>query len=116
MPDTVFKMVWNILIILMLGYTATIAPFRIAFYEDTGTFWSKFYNIFDTFVDIVFAMDIIVNFVSAYEKINGKFEYSLKKISINYLTGFFLIDIVATVPIQLILDPKNAFTSSSNLA
>jgi len=113
MPDTLFKMLWNILIIIMLAYTATIAPFRIAFYEDTGTFWSKFYNIFDTFVDIVFGMDIIVNFLSAYEKNNGKFEYSLKRISINYLTGFFLIDFVATIPIQLVMDPKNAFKTST---
>jgi hypothetical protein len=99
MPDTVFKTLWNVLIIIMLVYTATLAPFRIAFYDDSGSFWSQFYNYFDTFVDLVFGIDIIVNFISAYEKPNGKFEYKLKKISLNYLTGFFLIDFVATVPI-----------------
>jgi hypothetical protein len=60
-------------------------------------------------VDIVFGIDIIVNFLSAYEKPNLKFEYSLKKIALNYLTGFFLIDFVATVPIGFLIDPKNAF-------
>jgi hypothetical protein len=99
MPDTVFKALWNVLIILMLCYTATLAPFRIAFYDDTGSFWSKFYNYFDTFVDLVFAIDIIINFISVYEKPNGKYEYKLKNIALNYLTGFFLIDFVATVPI-----------------
>ena len=113
MPDTVFKTMWNILIICMLFYTATLAPFRIAFYDDTGSFWSKFYNIFDTFVDFVFAIDIIINFISVYEKPNGRYEYSPKKIALNYLTGFFLVDFIATVPVQMIMDPKNAFNRST---
>jgi hypothetical protein len=109
MPDTLFKAIWNVLIILLLAYTAIIAPFRIAFFDETGDFWSKFYSWFDVFVDIVFGLDIIVNFISPYEKPNMKFEYNLKKIAINYLTGFFIIDFVATLPIGLIIDPKNAF-------
>ena len=103
MPHTVFKTVWNLLIICLLAYTATIAPFRIAFYENSQNGWSQFFDVFDTCVDIIFGLDIVVNFVSAYEKIDGRFEYSIKKIAVNYITGFFAIDFVATIPIQLFL-------------
>ena len=99
MPETVFKTIWNLIIIGLLGYTATLAPFRIAFYEDTGDFWSTFFKVFDILVDILFGLDIIVNFLSAYEKPDGKYEYDLKNIAMNYITGFFLIDFVATIPI-----------------
>jgi len=41
---------------------------------------------------------MIINFLSAYERYNGSIEYRLKKIAINYLTGFFAIDFIATFP------------------
>jgi len=41
---------------------------------------------------------MIINFLSAYERYNGTIEYRLKKIAINYITGFFIVDFIATFP------------------
>ena len=107
MPNTTPKVIWNILIIFMVLYTATIAPFRLAFILDTeenaDKFSTKFFTGFDILVDIIFGIDIVVNFLSAYEKSDGRYEYGLKAIAINYTTSFFLIDFMAILPIDLIM-------------
>lgn len=54
-------------------------------------------------VDLLFGIDIIVNFLSAYEKSDGRYEYNLKAIAINYITSFFFIDFFATLPIDAIM-------------
>ena len=85
---------------ICVAYIATVSPYLQAFGNDTvrdGT--TIFFEGFDLFVDCVFICDIIINFFSAYEREDGRgTEYRLKKIAINYLTGFFLIDFVATFP------------------
>ena len=42
MPNTTPKLIWNIIIIFMVLYTATIAPFRLAFVLDTKENQEKF--------------------------------------------------------------------------
>jgi len=101
-PTSIFKMVWNVIIIFLLFYTATVTPYRTAFYDDNdGGDYKKFYEAMDTVVDVVFGLDIIVNFISAYEKPDGSIQYGLKYIALNYLTGFFMIDIFASFPFNL---------------
>ena len=63
---------------------------------------SKFWDFFDVLVDIVFTVDIFINFISAYEYADGGYEYSLKRIAINYITGFFFLDFIATFPFNLV--------------
>ena len=63
MPTDQFKTLWNILIVLLLIYTALFVPFKLAFIEtDTDTL-----KMFEILVDLIFGLDIIVNFVSATE-------------------------------------------------
>jgi len=52
------------------------------------------------FVDALFLIDIIINFVSAYEDPStGLPIISLKKIAVNYVTGWFILDILAIMPV-----------------
>ena len=63
MPDNKLKMVWNIVVMMLLMYVATYVPYKIAFIEETSTFmwW------FELVIDVLFVIDIPVNFISAYE-------------------------------------------------
>ena len=116
MPNTFGKVIWNLLIIVMVVYTATIAPFRLAFIITAEeTFWTAFFGGFDILVDIIFAIDIVVNFLSAYEKSDGRYEYGLKAIAINYITTFFFIDFMATVPIDMILTSGSSNEETSDV-
>ena len=62
MPDSSFKIAWNMVMIILLVYTATIVPFRTAFIDDASTNFEKF----EYFVDFLFGCDLFVNFISAY--------------------------------------------------
>lgn len=53
-------------------------------------------------VDILFGIDIIVNFFSAYET-NHRIEVRIKQIVINYLLTWFALDLLATFPTQLLI-------------
>ena len=104
MPDSKFKTFWNIIVILLLAYTSTVVPFQVAF-VDVDTSFSLFINFL---VDVLFGVDLIVNFLSAFETRNHRIEIRFKQIAKNYLTGWFLLDLVATFPTQIF------FTSETN--
>lgn len=49
-----------------------------------------------------------MNFLSAYERFDGIYEYSIKKIALNYIFGFFWIDFMAILPIDLIIEMSSS--------
>lgn len=53
----------------------------------------------DMVVDIFFMVDIIINFISAYEDPDSGFPIvDLKYIAGNYITSWFFIDFIAVFP------------------
>lgn len=89
--DSKFKTVWNIIIILLLAYTATLVPYKVAFIDDS----TLADTIIDTTVDILFIMDIFVNFFSAIEDSEGKAIGDCKTIAVTYIKGWFFLDLIA---------------------
>ena len=57
-PNRRPKIIWNIILIFLLVYTATVMPYRIAFIENK-IFDAWFYV--DLLIDILFLIDVIVN-------------------------------------------------------
>jgi hypothetical protein len=103
LPDDPIKRFWNVLMIFLLIYVATVVPFVICFSETNTTGIMTYAEIFDIIVDCLFLIDIFINFISAYEDTQtGLPIISLKRISINYLTGWFALDLVAVLPVQII--------------
>ena len=103
-PNSTFKETWDSLILFFILYTATIVPFRIAFvdiYEENV--WNYLFLVVDIIADLVFGVDIIINFLTAYEKPDGTWEYGQKNIAQHYLAGFFVIDLLAIIPYGPIL-------------
>lgn len=60
----------------------------------------------DLFFNIYFGIDIFVNLISAYNDETNKTIYSYKKVLINYLTGWFIIDFISIFPTEY-LEIKN---------
>lgn len=79
---------------MLLLYTSTYVPYRVAFVDDSSTA----YTIFEYFVDSLFFSDIFINFLSAIEKPDGTVEVKFKRIAKAYLTSWFILDILATIP------------------
>lgn len=57
-------------------------------------------------IDLLFFVDICVNFLSAYEKPNRKNEINLKQIVKTYLASWFIFDLIATFPLQLFIEQQ----------
>ena len=102
MPDDTFKRVWNIIIIVLLIYVATYVPVSICFNQSGPGEETTLIEIIDYIVDFLFAIDIVVNFLSSYEDSQGLPVVELKQIATNYLTGWFALDVLACLPVQLI--------------
>ena len=106
-PNSYLKKVWNIVVMILLVYTASYAPFRMAFIDDVST--SVF--IFESFIDLLFFIDLCVNLVSAYQRSDGTIEYRWKEILLNYAKGWLILDCIASFPFQ-VLDLVGANTGS----
>jgi hypothetical protein len=94
MPDDRLKIFWNMVVLFLLSYTATIVPYRTAFEDTPPTFF--FY--FDILVDILFFMDLFVNMFSAIEKGENNFETRFHRIFFAYIRGWFVLDVMAVLP------------------
>jgi potassium channel len=83
----------------LLIYTATFLPYRTAFFDDDpdGLFE------FETLIDVLFFLDVYMNFVVAYiDKNTGFIEVNPRKIAKNYITSWFLLDLSACIPFQVL--------------
>uniref|UniRef100_A0A8C3SA29 Potassium voltage-gated channel subfamily H member 6 n=1 Tax=Chelydra serpentina TaxID=8475 RepID=A0A8C3SA29_CHESE len=106
-----FKAVWDWLILLLVIYTAVFTPYSAAFLlneEQEEKRWNCGYscnplNIIDLIVDIMFIVDIIINFRTTYVNINDEVVSHPGKIAIHYFKGWFLIDMVAAIPFDLLI-------------
>lgn len=98
-PDSYCKFCWNIILVILLIYTATITPFRLCFFDPIlyNTWWW-----IDTAVDVLFFFDILVNLSSAYINDENKLETSRKKIFLKYLKTWLFLDIVACIPFNTV--------------
>lgn len=113
-PNSPFKMLWNPLISLALIYTASIMPFRVGFAEEI--YWDL-YAVLDLVMDGLFGIDIVVTFISAEVKEDGTLEKNRRIIAKKYLKGWFLIDLLAFIPFDLInyaLGNRSDESSTSN--
>ena len=105
LPDDAFKRFWNILMIFLLIYVASYVPFGICFVQKVEGAPMTTAEIIDIVVDAMFLIDIVVNFVSAYEDDEtGLPIVNLRKIAIHYLSTWFVLDFLAVLPVQLIED------------
>lgn len=98
-PEGNFNKFWNVVIVMLLIYTATYMPYKLAFISENDTDTS-FY--IDTIVDFLFISDIYFNFNSPIKKKDETFEFSRKTIASAYLKSWFSVDLLASLPMALI--------------
>ncbi|XP_064910967.1 potassium voltage-gated channel subfamily H member 2 isoform X2 [Columba livia] len=106
-----FKAVWDWLILLLVIYTAIFTPYSAAFllndqeeaqHHNCGYSCSPL-NVVDLIVDIMFIIDILINFRTTYVNSNEEVVSHPAKIAIHYFKGWFLIDMVAAIPFDLLI-------------
>lgn len=98
-PEMKVKEAWDCIITLTLLTTCLVTPLHIAFNPD-----SLSSTVFNTIFDTLFLIDILIIFNSAFYTPEMELVEDRPRIAKNYITGWFMIDIVAIIPFDLILN------------
>ncbi|CAD8102523.1 unnamed protein product [Paramecium sonneborni] len=100
-PNSFLKQFWNGIFLLMMIYVATILPFRISFYLDNQV---QAWYYADIVTDVLFWLDLIISSISGYYDEEGKLVKKRKIVLMNYLKGWFTVDLLSCLPLNYIMD------------
>ncbi|XP_072523232.1 voltage-gated inwardly rectifying potassium channel KCNH6 [Salminus brasiliensis] len=118
-----FKAVWDWVILLLVLYTAVFTPYSAAFLlneleEERRRpcgYTCNPLNVVDAVVDVLFIVDIMINFRTTYVNHNDEVVTHPKRIAIHYIKGWFLIDMVAAVPFDLLIFKSGSDETTTTL-
>ncbi len=96
-PHCKFKIAWNMIMLLIILYTAVILPYRFAFLAGESEMG---WVISDFVVDLIFLTDMAITFASAYHNNEGILITNRCVIAKNYLKCWFWLDLASSVPID----------------
>jgi hypothetical protein len=98
-PYSKFAIVWYIIYLHCMIYTAVVTPYRIAFLGDLVTSW----KVVEYIVDVIFFCDILITLNSAKILESGYILDNRKEIFLSYLKGWLIVDLIAIFPFQLFI-------------
>uniref|UniRef100_A0A3P8TT93 Potassium voltage-gated channel, subfamily H (eag-related), member 8 n=1 Tax=Amphiprion percula TaxID=161767 RepID=A0A3P8TT93_AMPPE len=96
-----FKAGWDWLILLATFYVAVTVPYNVCFIGDDDDL-TRSTTVSDIAVEILFIIDIVFNFRTTYVSKSGQVIFDARQICIHYLTTWFIIDLVAALPFDLL--------------
>ncbi|OCT61292.1 potassium voltage-gated channel subfamily H member 8 [Xenopus laevis] len=99
-----FKAGWDWLILLATFYVAVTVPYNVCFTilrDDTSSTRSP-PSVSDIFVEILFMLDILLNFRTTYVSKSGQVVYDPRSICVHYATTWFFVDLIAALPFDLL--------------
>jgi hypothetical protein len=103
--NSLFRWYWDVAIIAFALWVCFTTPLDIAF--EPMTFRYKNTIAFNEFIDVMFIADIFLNFrTTISDFITGDEVTDSKQIAMKYLKGQFIFDLIAAIPMDLILAPN----------
>ncbi|XP_028316812.1 potassium voltage-gated channel subfamily H member 8 [Gouania willdenowi] len=109
-----FKAGWDWLILLATFYVAVTVPYNVCFIGDDDDL-TRSTTVSDISVEILFIIDIVFNFRTTYVSKSGQVIFDARQICIHYLTTWFIIDLVAALPFDLLYAFKVSVVSVVHL-
>ena len=103
-----YKIYWDVWILVLLLGVSIIVPWRVAFNDIEPVEWLVAYLITDSF----FLIDIVLTFFTSITKEDEVYETTDKKeIASDYLHGWFWIDLISILPVDIIMQTDKANVS-----
>uniref|UniRef100_A0A3Q1FHM6 Potassium voltage-gated channel, subfamily H (eag-related), member 5a n=1 Tax=Acanthochromis polyacanthus TaxID=80966 RepID=A0A3Q1FHM6_9TELE len=97
-----FKTTWDWVILILTFYTAIMVPYNVSFKtKQNNLAWL----VVDSVVDVIFLIDIVLNFHTTFVGPSGEVISDAKLIRMNYMKTWFVIDLLSCLPYDII----NAF-------
>lgn len=100
-----FRTAWSWIINWLVAYTGTVFLYRICFVEfhvteraDMVHEWNDYWRACDMIINILFTVDLFINFFFSYTDRFGSEVVSLPRIAKEYLTGDFSINFISSFP------------------
>ncbi|KAF5891650.1 potassium voltage-gated channel subfamily H member 6-like, partial [Clarias magur] len=105
------KAAWDWVILLLVLYTAVFTPYSAAFLLNELAenrrrvcgYTCNPLNVVDVIVDVLFMVDIVISFRTTYVNHDDEVVTQPKSIAVHYIKGWFLIDMVAALPFDLLI-------------
>ncbi|XP_048454680.1 potassium voltage-gated channel subfamily H member 8 [Rhincodon typus] len=100
-----FKAGWDWLILLATFYVAVTVPYNVCFSisrDDQSAASRNPPSVSDIFVEILFMLDIMLNFRTTYVSKSGQVVYDPRSICVHYATTWFFVDLIAALPFDLL--------------
>ncbi|KAJ6217381.1 hypothetical protein RDWZM_008538, partial [Blomia tropicalis] len=94
-----FKAIWDWVILCLTFYTAIMVPYNVAFKNKTSEDVSLL--VLDSIVDVIFFIDIVLNFHTTFVGPGGEVVSDPKIIRVNYLRSWFIIDLLSCLPYDI---------------
>mmetsp|Transcript_43668 Transcript_43668/g.103053 ORF Transcript_43668/g.103053 Transcript_43668/m.103053 type:complete len:757 (-) Transcript_43668:77-2347(-) len=99
--DVLFRRIWNWLLLLMLVYTGTVFPYRLAYIEfhmpdplESEEVW----KVIEYIIDALFWVDLVAGFFFTFRDPMDREVDDMRSIARRYLRGFFLINLISCLP------------------
>ncbi|MBW03991.1 Potassium voltage-gated channel subfamily H member 4, partial [Eschrichtius robustus] len=97
------KAIWDGLILLATFYVAVTVPYNVCFSDDDDTpITSRHTLVSDIAVEMLFILDIILNFRTTYVSQSGQVVSAPRSIGLHYLATWFFVDLIAALPFDLL--------------
>ena len=97
LPKSNVRQGWDVVVVILLLYTLIFLPLRVAFQNEENESLAL-----DIVIDVLFFMDILMSFVSAYRLADGTVIRDFDTIAKRYLQRWFIMDVIATFPFYAI--------------
>ncbi|XP_036405720.1 potassium voltage-gated channel subfamily H member 5-like isoform X2 [Megalops cyprinoides] len=107
-----FKTTWDWVILILTFYTAIMVPYNVSFKSrQNNVAWL----VLDSVVDVIFLVDIVLNFHTTFVGPGGEVISDPKLIRMNYLKTWFVIDLLSCLPYDIINAFENVDEGLSSL-
>ena len=97
-PEDAMKENWDLIVSVALIFTCSQTPFNIAF--QSNEVLPIGIRVINYLIDVIFFMDIMVIFNSAFYDIEFDIVEDYSIIFVNYVKGWFLLDFLAVFPFE----------------
>lgn len=106
---------WDILIFVLLIYIAMVTPIRIGFDQEASRQDEPFFYYLEKVIDVIFIVDILINFCTSYADDKNKEVVDHRQIAINYLQTWFVLDFISSIPLDWIMESQGGADGFGNI-
>lgn len=101
-PNSRWILYWDLIILFLIMFCAVYVPFQIGITDGQLVYQAGYAFLVFTFINIIFIFDTAINFYRVYFDNRGRPVINGNRIKMHYLKGWFVIDLLACLPVDII--------------